>query len=80
MVGTQVEYKSPAKLDDSLLIRSRLTRVGNASVNFEQVCERDGMVLVKSSIQVCSVNTETFKAMPIPASVRTLLLSVQDNQ
>lgn len=80
VVGTQVEYKSPAHLDDSLMIRSRLTKVGNASVNFEQVCERDGLVLVKSNIQVCSVNTETFKAMPIPASIRTLLLSVQDNQ
>lgn len=80
VVGTQVQYKSPAKLDDALLIKSRLTKVGNASVNFEQICERDGQVLVQSSIQVCSVNTETFKAAPIPASVRSLLLSVQDTQ
>lgn len=80
VVATQVEYKSPAHLDDALTIRSRITKLGNASANFEQICERDGQLLVKSSIQVCCVNTETFKAMPIPASVRTLLLSVQDNQ
>lgn len=79
VVGTQVQYKSPAHLDDLLTIKSRITKVGNASAHFEQVCERNGEILVQSSIQVCSVNTETFKAAPIPASVRPLLLSVQDN-
>lgn len=80
VVGTQVQYKSPAYLDDMLLIKSRLTPVGNASVNFDQVCERDGQVLVESSIQVCSVSVDTFKAVPIPATVRSLLLSAQDTK
>lgn len=80
VVGTQVQYKSPAYLDDMLLIKNRLTRVGNASVNFDQVCERDGQVLVESSIQVCSVSVDTFKAVPIPATVRSLLLSAQDTK
>ncbi|MCQ9329745.1 tol-pal system-associated acyl-CoA thioesterase [Pelistega suis] len=78
VVGTQVQYKSPARLDDLLTIRTRVKKLGNASIDFEQICERDGKTLVHSNIQICCVNLTSFKATPIPDVVRSLLLSVQD--
>ncbi len=78
VVGTQVQYKSPARLDDLLTIRTRIKKLGNASIDFEQICEREGQTLVHSNIQICCVNLTSFKASPIPDSVRSLLLSVQD--
>lgn len=79
VVGTQVRYRSPARLDDVVEIKTRLTKVGNSSSNFEQVAERNGEVLVESSIQICCVDNQSFKPAPIPADIRSLFLSVQDN-
>lgn len=78
VVGTQLTYKKPARLDDALLIRSRITKIGNASIHFEQICERDGDILVKSAIQICTVSTKNFKATPFPHALRLLLPTVQD--
>lgn len=79
VVGTQVQYKSPARLDDLLTIRTRISKIGNASIDFEQICELDDKVLVQSHIQICCVNLDSFKACPIPDAIRSRLLSsVQD--
>lgn len=78
VVGTQVQYKSPARLDDLLTIKTRIAKIGSASIDFEQVCERDGKLLVHSHIQICCVSLDSFKACPIPDSIRSILLSVQD--
>lgn len=79
VVGTQVRYRSPARLDDLLEIKTSITKVGNSSCSFEQIAERNGEVLVESSIQICCVDTQSFKPAPIPADIRSLFLSVQDN-
>ena len=79
VVGTEVRYRSPARLDDSLQIKTRLTKVGNSSCTFEQIAERNGESLVESSIQICCVDNQSFKPAPIPADIRSLFLSVQDN-
>lgn len=79
VIGTQVRYRSPARLDDALEIKTRLTKVGNSSSTFEQVAERNGETLVESSIQICCVDNQRFKPAPIPADIRSLFLSVQDN-
>ncbi|NOL48819.1 tol-pal system-associated acyl-CoA thioesterase [Pelistega europaea] len=78
VVGTQVQYKSPARLDDLLTIKTRIAKIGNASIDFEQICERDGKLLVHSHFQICCVSLDSFKACPIPDSIRSILLSVQD--
>ena len=79
VVGTQVRYRSPARLDDLLEIKTRLSKVGNSSSTFEQIAERNGEALVESSIQICCVDNQSFKPAPIPADIRSLFLSVQDN-
>ncbi|ETD72398.1 4-hydroxybenzoyl-CoA thioesterase [Pelistega indica] len=78
VVGTQVNYKSPARLDDLLTIQTKIKKIGNASIDFEQYCERDGKILVNSNIQICCINLDTFKASPIPDSIRSILISAQD--
>lgn len=79
VVGTQLRYRSPARLDDLLQINTTLSKVGNSSCSFEQIAERNGEILVESSIQICCVDTQSFKPAPIPADIRSLFLSVQDN-
>ena len=79
VVGTQVRYRSPARLDDLIKIKTSLIKVGNSSCSFEQIAERNDEVLVESSIQICCVDTQSFKPASIPAEIRSLFLSVQDN-
>lgn len=79
VVGTQVRYRSPARLDDMLQIKTKVTKIGNSSCSFEQIAERNGETLVESTIQICCVDTQSFKPAPIPDDIRSLFLSVQDN-
>ena len=41
----EIQYRKPAKLDDLLAIHSKITRIGPASINFEQQALRDGELL-----------------------------------
>lgn len=78
VVKAQIQYKSPAHLDDLLTIRTRITKIGNASIDFEQICECDGKSLVHSHIQICCINRDSFRVCPIPDSIRSILISAQD--
>lgn len=78
VVNTQLNYKKPARLDDMIFIKSKITKVGDASATFVQWAERDSQLLVESTIKICCVNNQTFRPAAIPQSVRTLLISVQD--
>ncbi|MBV7484248.1 tol-pal system-associated acyl-CoA thioesterase [Bordetella sp. BOR01] len=73
-----MSYRKPARLDDFITIRSRVTRVGRASINFVQRAERDGELLAQGNIQVCCVDTVHLRPAALPAVVRTKLESLQE--
>ncbi|MCD0503525.1 tol-pal system-associated acyl-CoA thioesterase [Bordetella petrii] len=73
-----MSYRKPAKLDDFITIRSRITRVGRASIHFAQRAERDGELLAHGNIQVCCVDAMNFRPAALPAVVRTKLESLQE--
>ncbi|ARP96470.1 tol-pal system-associated acyl-CoA thioesterase [Bordetella genomosp. 13] len=72
-----MNYRKPARLDDLLTIRSRITRLGRASIHFAQRAERDGELLAEGSIQVCCVDTTQLRPAELPASVHNTLKSIQ---
>ncbi|HEY9280333.1 MAG TPA: tol-pal system-associated acyl-CoA thioesterase [Eoetvoesiella sp.] len=76
--GVEIQYRKPARLDDLLSIRSQITHVGRASVHFRQFAERSGQLLCESTIQVCCVDTNTFRPAALTQELRTLLEKVQD--
>ncbi|NRF50454.1 tol-pal system-associated acyl-CoA thioesterase [Pseudomonas stutzeri] len=73
-----MSYRKPARLDDYLTIRSRVTRVGRASIHFAQRAERDGELLAQGNIQVCCVDAVHLRPAALPAVVRTKLESLQE--
>ncbi|MDM9560377.1 MULTISPECIES: tol-pal system-associated acyl-CoA thioesterase [Bordetella] len=73
-----MSYRKPARLDDLLIIRSRVTRVGRASIDFAQRAERDGELLAQGNIQVCCVDAVHMRPAALPAVVRTKLESLQE--
>ncbi|MBP6020925.1 MAG: tol-pal system-associated acyl-CoA thioesterase [Burkholderiaceae bacterium] len=72
-----IQYRQPARLDDMLVIDSRITHLGRASITFDQTAMRDGELLCESTIQVCGVNTVTFKPAAMPVHLRNLLEKAQ---
>ncbi|CPM51732.1 thioesterase [Bordetella pertussis] len=45
-----MSYRKPARLDDLITIRSRITRIGRASIHFAQRAERNGELLAQGNI------------------------------
>lgn len=48
----QLAYKSPARLDDAVLIETRCTRIGAASLGMHQRALRDGTLLTEVTLRV----------------------------
>ncbi len=77
---TAVDYLAPARLDDRLVVRSRLVRLGRVSVQFFQEAWRladetevSGApeLLASASIKVGCVERASLQAQAIPASIRS---------
>jgi acyl-CoA thioester hydrolase len=71
-------YRKPARLDDLITIRSRITRLGRASIHFEQRAERDGELLAHGNIQICCVDAVHLRPAALPAIVRAKLEHFQE--
>ncbi|NYT79904.1 tol-pal system-associated acyl-CoA thioesterase [Alcaligenaceae bacterium] len=71
--NVEIQYRKPARLDDLLTIRSDITRLGRASIHFRQAAVRAGELLCESDIQICCVDTTSFRPAPLTDELRTLL-------
>ena len=78
VAGLNMDYRKPARLDDLLTIRSRVTRLGRASVHFAQRAERRSELLAEGNIQVCCVDTIQMRPAELPPGVRASLQSIQE--
>lgn len=77
VAGLDMKYRKPARLDDLITIRSRVTRVGRASIHFAQRAERSGELLAEGNIQVCCVDADSLKPAELPPELRAILESIQ---
>jgi acyl-CoA thioester hydrolase len=77
VAGLDMAYRKPARLDDVITIRSRVTRVGRASIHFAQRAERSGELLAEGNIQVCCVGADSLKPAELPPELRAILESIQ---
>jgi len=68
-----ITYRKPALLDDFLTVRSRITRLGRASIHFAQRVERGAELLTEGHVQLCCVDVDTLRSAPIPDALRLAL-------
>lgn len=64
--SVQLSFRRPARLNDALLIRSRLIRAGGASMTFEQIIYRDDELLCDATVKIACLSSDRFRPMPIP--------------
>jgi acyl-CoA thioester hydrolase len=71
--STALDYRSPARLDDSLAIVSRIERLGRATVDFMQEAWREGSLLATGSIRIGCVDAAALRPTAIPPAVLAAL-------
>tara|TARA_A100001037_G_scaffold12867_2_gene12017 strand:+ start:34264 stop:34743 length:480 start_codon:yes stop_codon:yes gene_type:complete len=71
----EVDYFSPARLDDELEVHTRLTQVRGASLHAEQIVRRDGADLVRACVKVACLDPAG-RPMRLPASLKDSLAAL----
>jgi acyl-CoA thioester hydrolase len=66
------DYRLPARLDDLLLVETRVIEIGAATLSLDQQISRDGTVLVALDILVACVGPDG-RPRRVPPALRTIL-------
>ena len=74
------DYRAPARLDDLLQVRSRLTALSGASLWARQIIEREGSMLVGLDVKLVCLRTADGRPTRLPADVRAIFASITQNR
>ncbi len=74
-----VDYRAPARLDDLLQVRSRLTALSGASLWIRQAIEREDSMLADLNVKLVCLRMADGRPMRLPAAVRTIFASLTQN-
>lgn len=75
----EMDFLSPARLEDELAVRVGVEQMKKASMVFTQTIERvgsdneAGTLLIQAKVAVALLNTETFKPARMPSDLATAL-------
>ena len=64
----EIDYLFPAKLGDSLVVKSSVEKKSNARLIFNQkiILKKDATSICKGVVEVCLINIDTKKPKPLP--------------
>lgn len=66
----EIDYKTPARLDDLLSVETTIKIVKKATIIFEQKLWRDEVCLSQAIVSVASVDLTKMKPIAIPQAIR----------
>jgi acyl-CoA thioester hydrolase len=69
-----IDYIQPARLDDALVVETRLQELGGASIHLSQDVLRDGTLLVRATVVVACIGAQG-RPVRLPAELRSSLSS-----
>lgn len=67
-----VDWRRPARLDDLLMVETKLAGMGRVRMTLEQVVKRGEEVLCRMEIEVVAVSSQ-FAPTPLPEALKALL-------
>ncbi|MBI3441592.1 MAG: tol-pal system-associated acyl-CoA thioesterase [Proteobacteria bacterium] len=71
VVSLNIDYKAPARLDDLLVVRSKIIRVGGASMDMQQDICRGGQLLTAMKVALVCID-RSFKAVRLPPEIKKI--------
>ena len=73
VTDVSIKYLFPARLDDELQVTLEIQKMGAATVMFVHEVLKEGKCLVQASVNLATINSETFKPCRIPKNIRSCL-------
>jgi acyl-CoA thioester hydrolase len=71
--SAQIAYHKPALLNDALTVTAKVTRVGRASLEFEQSVRRGEEILASAQLTLACVSAGNHRLVPVPEPIRKML-------
>ena len=76
VVQAHADYRASARFDDEILVKTRVARIGNSSIRFEnEIYRLPDMVLLCVGHTVHALSKKDGKAVPFPDDLRSRLTS-----
>ena len=72
-----IDYRHPARFDDALIVVSELTKIGYSSFEFQQTIKRDELVLTAAKVRLVCVDSNQFKPIAIPPTIKLKMIKEQ---
>lgn len=69
----QIAYKRPGRLDDALVVETRLQSLRKARMTMRQIVRRDETVLADMTIEIACVSLANFRSTPVPEPIVAIL-------
>lgn len=80
--SVNAEYLKPAKLDDLLVVETRIADVGRAQATFSQQVKRsasgDGLVLLEAQVRVACIDPVLGKPIAMPQEIHQQLTALTE--
>jgi len=67
----QLNFRRPAKFNDSLIVRSHLIKAAGARMEFEQKIVRDGELLCEAVVKIACLDANRFRPKSLPSFILT---------
>jgi acyl-CoA thioester hydrolase len=71
-----IQYKLPARFNDDLVVKSELKDIGSSKIEFRQMIYRDNEILIDASVDIACIDSEKFKPVRIPSTVKEIMESL----
>lgn len=71
--AVDVQYRSPARLDDVLEVTATMDKAGGASLVFVQQVRRENAVLCEGIVKIACLDEASFKPRPLPHMLQEAL-------
>jgi acyl-CoA thioester hydrolase len=76
VVQAHADYKSPARFDDEVLVKTRIASIGNSSIKFEnEIYKLPDMTLLATGHTVHVLTSRLGKKLPFSAELKAKLTS-----
>ena len=69
-----IDYRLPARLDDWLVVETKISEVRGAAILFTQQLKRDELILCTVAVKVASVDLSKMKPVALPDEVKAAFL------
>ena len=71
-----IQYKLPARFNDDLIVKSELKDIGFSKIEFRQMIYRNDEILIDASVDIACIDSEKFKPVRIPPTIKQTMESL----